>query len=366
MRKKVAKRDLITSFLNLLGSYDFRAEYTILGLGPTAKKERHEFAEYFRPLIITLWSQALGYVHPNFAKSVLMSFMDRYYQSLLEAGEKSQFPRVRDLINSFFTISEQENGIVVIAVYCVELVTDDKDLKGQRTVKLTEKIISLLKHFIDALDSIEIVSDDKDYALFDKLVPHDKVPARPVQESGIKPRVSAGKKVTVQVDSTPGPVKEVDAASLDPSTYHDETIPVKLVQDSDSTQERETRRAEHRTALIKQVEENTLDLNGFTIVTGDERRFETRIPCVNIQILHEDTLREFPVQDISASGIGLRHEGWRFEPNQVLTFDIFDGYRTLFKGVRARVVRSDEELVGCVIENLSSEQKDLLSRLIMR
>ena len=365
MRKKVAKRDLITSFLNLLASYDYRAEYAILGLGPGDKKSRREFTDYFKPLIITLWAQALGYAHPDFAKPVLMSFMDRFYQSLIEAGAKSDFPRIRDQINSFFTISEQDNGIVVIAVYCVELVTTDKARKGERTIKLTEKIIGLLKHFIDALNSIDIVSEDKDYALFDKLVPHDKIPAKPVQEFTARPEPGAGI-LNVAVEASPAPVREVEAATLDPANYYDESVPVHLVSREEEPEIPAASRGDHRTSLIKQVEDKTLDLDGFKIVTDDERRVETRIPCVNIQILQEDTLREFPVQDISAGGIGIRHEGWRFEPNQLLTFDIFDGYRTLFKGVRARVVRCDGNMVGCAIENLSSEQKDLLCRLIMR
>ena len=366
MRKKVAKRDLITSFLNLLASYDFRSEFTALGLGPTDKKKRQEFVEYYKPLLITLWAQALGYVHPDFAKPVLMSFMDRFYQSLIEAGAKSDFPRIRDQINSFFTISEQDNGIVVIAVYCVELVTTDKSRKGERTIKLTEKIITLLKHFIDALSSIDIVSEEKDYALFDKLVPHDKVPAKPVQEFAARAGGVSGKHLTLHVEASPAPVQEVEAAALNPENYHDESIPVQLVSHDQTPEESAPRAGDHRTSLIKQVEDKTIDLDGFKIVTDDERRVQTRIPCVNIQILQEDTLREFPVQDISAGGIGIRHEGWRFEPNQVLTFDIFDGYRTLFKGVRARVVRCDGAMVGCAIENLSSEQKDLLCRLIMR
>ncbi|THB70603.1 MAG: PilZ domain-containing protein [Desulfovibrio sp.] len=375
MRKKVTKRDLITSFLNLLGGYDFRSEYTILGLSPNDKKQRREFADYYRPLLTTLWAQALGYVHPRFAKTVLISFMDRYYQHLLDCEEHKRFPRIRDQINSFYTISEQENGIVVIAVYCVELVTVDHALKGERTVKLTEKIISLLKHFIDTLASIDLTSDDKDYSLFDRLVPHDRVPAKPLQEMPDKtrkdrdapPPESEQPSYTLEVDRPPEPVQEVEASSLNPDNYHDESTPVSFMEDSDKAPaESGISDKDHRTSLIKQIEENTIDLDGFKIVTGDERRYETRIPCVNIQILVDDTLREFPVADISPSGMGIQHQGWRFEDNQVLTFDIFDGYRTLFKGVRAKVVRCDEELVGCVIENLNSEQKDLLCRLIMR
>ncbi len=92
--------------------------------------------------------------------------------------------------------------------------------------------------------------------------------------------------------------------------------------------------------------ESTIDL---------DRRDAGRANTVSIRILHEDTLREFPVKDISLTSIGIYHLGWLFEIGRVINFDLIEGYKFLMKGIKAKVVRVDDEAIGCVFDNVSHE-----------
>lgn len=84
----------------------------------------------------------------------------------------------------------------------------------------------------------------------------------------------------------------------------------------------------------------------------DERRRNDRANTISIRILLEDSLREFPVKDISTTSLGIFHLGWRFDMGRVITFDLIEGYKIILKGVKAKVMRTDDETVGCVIINI--------------
>lgn len=86
-----------------------------------------------------------------------------------------------------------------------------------------------------------------------------------------------------------------------------------------------------------------------------ERRNTGRAHTVSIRILHEDTLREFPVKDISTTSIGIYHLGWRFEVGSLIQFDIIEGYKFLLKGVKAKILRIDDEAIGGVFENVTPD-----------
>ena len=91
-------------------------------------------------------------------------------------------------------------------------------------------------------------------------------------------------------------------------------------------------------------------------IPGRDRRCTSRAATVSIRILHEDSLREFPVKDITPRGLGIYHLGWRFELGRVILFDLIEGYKFLLKGLAAKVVRIDDEAIGCVFENVSEEE----------
>ncbi|AGW15188.1 PilZ domain-containing protein [Megalodesulfovibrio gigas] len=98
------------------------------------------------------------------------------------------------------------------------------------------------------------------------------------------------------------------------------------------------------------------DLAAVDGIPGSDRRRTSRAPTVSIRILHEDSLREFPVKDITPKGLGILHLGWRFELGRVILFDLIEGYKFLLKGLAAKVVRIDDEAIGCVFENVAEEE----------
>ncbi len=89
-----------------------------------------------------------------------------------------------------------------------------------------------------------------------------------------------------------------------------------------------------------------------------ERRIEPRVQPMAVRILLEESLRELPVHDLSHQGLGIEHLGWRFEKGQFITFDLIQGYRIILKGVRGKVVRVDDELIGVTLLNVTREQID--------
>lgn len=91
-------------------------------------------------------------------------------------------------------------------------------------------------------------------------------------------------------------------------------------------------------------------------VPGHDRRCNCRAATVSIRILHEDSLREFPVKDITPRSIGIYHLGWRFELGRIILFDLIEGYKFLLKGLAAKVVRIDDETIGCLFENVAEAE----------
>lgn len=91
-----------------------------------------------------------------------------------------------------------------------------------------------------------------------------------------------------------------------------------------------------------------------------ERRGEDRIPAINMRIYLEDSVREFPVKDISESGLGFIRLGWPFVPGEQLTLDLIDGGDVLLRGLPVRAVRASHKTVGCVFEELTPAMRDVL------
>ncbi len=98
--------------------------------------------------------------------------------------------------------------------------------------------------------------------------------------------------------------------------------------------------------------------------SGDERRHEDRVAPIAVRILLEDTLRELPVRDLSTRSIGIEHLGWRFEVGAHITFDIIQGYKIIYKGVRAEVRRMDDDVVGARFSNIAEEDIEPLTHVV--
>jgi len=96
---------------------------------------------------------------------------------------------------------------------------------------------------------------------------------------------------------------------------------------------------------------------------NSERRSEERLPAMRMQMILDDTLREFEVRDISSKGVGFVHGGWRFELGQRLVFDLLRDYEPVLAAAQAQVVRVDPIVVGCVFTATSAEHTALLEKL---
>lgn len=97
-----------------------------------------------------------------------------------------------------------------------------------------------------------------------------------------------------------------------------------------------------------------------------DRRRESRLPAVNIRVLLDESLRELPVRDVTSAGMGVEHMGWRFDIGKRLHFDVIDGYRIMFKGVTAAVVRVDPEVIGLRFEAMENDDVGRMCRLLAK
>ena len=487
MAKNITKADLVSDFIDLLRGYDFNDERAILDIGELDVDKLDKLRRQYIPLVILLWIQALYYVHPRHCQGVVDAFMHRYFQVWEIDGKSSSFAPFLKRLNAYSDISNDENGLVCIAMYFVDLAAVSEADKGEKINLLTTKIIGLLKFFIDMFTVFRFVPGPMDGYKFERFLPYDseagareaapapsrgpapgddflselegqapptldeavdidaleealkaeQAPrpepapeARPKAEAKAEAKPEAKPESRAKAEEKPQPQAKsgkgkltVPAPGLAPqdeasAASHKAAPPRKPeIKTEEKTKPEPTREQEpefystkdflklgdkfeappipaseqgkeqgqekggdlrkeleaHRQlvreqagtgtkkkSLLNQAREKNVDVGGFEIISEEDRRKEVRYPALNIEISLDDSLRELPVTNMSFSGIGIEHLGWRFQKDQIITFDVVAGYRILLKSVQAKVVRLDNRTIGCIFTNLAQAQKVLL------
>jgi len=98
---------------------------------------------------------------------------------------------------------------------------------------------------------------------------------------------------------------------------------------------------------------------------GEDRRSEERIPVMGMRVYMDECIREFPVKDLSMSGIAIYHLHWSFCGGEEVLFDLIDEGEIILKGMKAKTVRIDDETVGCEFEELDFSKKMMLTSFVM-
>lgn len=75
--------------------------------------------------------------------------------------------------------------------------------------------------------------------------------------------------------------------------------------------------------------------------------------------------RALKVRDISTTGIGIAYDGPRVKAGTELTLLLATRKKRLAAGLRARVVRHEEGVLGARFTDLEPQQEDLLGRLVL-
>lgn len=97
-----------------------------------------------------------------------------------------------------------------------------------------------------------------------------------------------------------------------------------------------------------------------------ERRRNRRIPTPGISILINPSARQLQVRDMSMSGLSAAHEGWLFKLDQVISLDLYDSWKVLMKDLQCRVIRIDDETMGCVFMNFDQAATTRLLTILKR
>lgn len=119
------------------------------------------------------------------------------------------------------------------------------------------------------------------------------------------------------------------------------------------------------TVCIK-VDGMTPDKSPANTVSEDprERRQAPRTPLEDITVFVREYYLEFPVKDLSISGIGFPHMYWPMQLCDNLTLDVLYKGEPLMEGLGARVVRMDQAVAGCSFTEMTEEQKEVIVRWV--
>jgi hypothetical protein len=87
---------------------------------------------------------------------------------------------------------------------------------------------------------------------------------------------------------------------------------------------------------------------------------------VQARIFIDRCYREFPVRDVSSTGIGFEHLCWQFQPGQRLGFDLLLGGEIVIRDLPVEVRRIDNQIAGCAFRHLTPNQKVMLAAFLLR
>lgn len=94
-----------------------------------------------------------------------------------------------------------------------------------------------------------------------------------------------------------------------------------------------------------------------------ERRLGPRLPSEELRLALTPDQKRLSVMNVGCRGLGVRRDGWAFPVGERLRVDLFLEDRLMIKNLRVRVVRIDEDSLGCVYDNLGLIEAGKLFRL---
>jgi len=97
---------------------------------------------------------------------------------------------------------------------------------------------------------------------------------------------------------------------------------------------------------------------------GQEKRRSLRVPLADYAATMPRAVENFPVVDLSVSGIGFKPSGEKFEPGQEVTFDLVTMGESRARKVRAVVRRVGAAVVGCEFVGLTPKQAEAITRIL--
>lgn len=97
---------------------------------------------------------------------------------------------------------------------------------------------------------------------------------------------------------------------------------------------------------------------------GEEKRRALRVPLADYAATMPRAVENFPVVDLSITGIGFKPSGEKFEPGQEVTFDLVTMGDSRARKLRAVVRRVGAVVIGCEFVGLTEKQAEIIARIL--
>ena len=122
----------------------------------------------------------------------------------------------------------------------------------------------------------------------------------------------------------------------------------------------------------RQVSADPIDADalGFSISLKDDderakKRNALRIRVEGLTVLVKRLGKQFPVTDISATGLGFAFEKPRVKGGVKLEMDLILNGETKIAGLEAKVMRHERGSVGCIFQELDRAQDDTVHAIVL-
>lgn len=99
---------------------------------------------------------------------------------------------------------------------------------------------------------------------------------------------------------------------------------------------------------------------------GQEKRRSLRVPLADYAATMPRAVENYPVVDLSVTGIGFKPSGEKFEMGQEVTFDLVTMGDSRARKLRAVVRRVGAAVVGCEFVGLTAKQAEIIARILPR
>ncbi len=97
---------------------------------------------------------------------------------------------------------------------------------------------------------------------------------------------------------------------------------------------------------------------------GQEKRRFLRVPLADYAATMPRSVENFPVVDLSVTGIGFKPSGEKFEEGQEVTFDLVTMGDSRARKVQAVVRRVGAAVIGCEFVHLTEKQAEAIARIL--
>lgn len=95
--------------------------------------------------------------------------------------------------------------------------------------------------------------------------------------------------------------------------------------------------------------------------------YRTRVPGLDVRVITQSGPKDFPVQDISASGFAFVDNPRAYSSGMIFSFDLLLNKRLFLGDLKGKVMRviTEKSIIGCNFEGMERRQEIKLDKLVL-